>query len=136
MKVEPKLKQRPARRAVRLGTRVSANLSGLWRLACLVAQCAVEPAQAAVLEVGLSKPHPEPSKAIAAAPWSAGGFSGRATRPSEYACRRVFPFLALFHDSPCPASLPEMTVSLARYQTPSAGHLAGRSTARWRHSWH
>ena len=74
MKVEPKLKQRPARRAGRLGTRVSANLSGLWRLACLVAQCAVEPAQAAVLEVGLSKPYPEPSKAIAAAPWSAGGF--------------------------------------------------------------
>jgi hypothetical protein len=107
MKVEPKLKQRPARPDGRLGARVSASLSGLWRLACLVAPCPVEPAQAAVLEVGLGKPHPEPAKAIAAAPWPAGRFSDSATRPSEYACRRVFPFLALFHDSPCPASLPD-----------------------------
>jgi hypothetical protein len=56
MKLEPKLKQRPARWDGRLGARVSANLSGLWRLACLMAQRAVGPAQAPVLEVGLSKP--------------------------------------------------------------------------------
>jgi len=136
MKVAPKLIQRPARWDGRLGARVWANLSGIWRLACLVAQCAVGPAQAPALEVGLSKPPPEQSRAIAAAPSPAGRFSVGAAKPSEYAFRRVFPFLAHFQDNPCPVALPGMTVLLARYRTAPTGQPAGYGAAKWCHSWH
>ncbi len=114
MNVEPELKQRSAHRDDRLGARVSANLSGLWRLACLVTQCPVEPAQGAVPEIGFSKPHPNPSKVIAMVPRPAGRSLDSATGPSEYACRRVSPSVLAPHDSPCSAALPEMTVLPAR----------------------